>query len=59
LPKKVPFITEKEVEESDAGVTQAQKDAERAGKGRGKYNGYTAEERAQIGKYVVSVHVRL
>ena len=30
-----------------------------AGSRRSKYNGYTVEERAQIGKYVVSVHVRL
>ena len=53
LPKKVPSLTEKEVTEANAGVMQAQKEAETgtSGRARGKYNKYTAEERAQIGKY--------
>lgn len=49
LPKKFPSLTEKEVKEATAGIRQALKDAE--SKGRGKYNQYTAKERAQIGKY--------
>ena len=51
LPKKVSSLTEKEVKEVNAGIAQAQEEAETVASGRGKYNAYTAQERARIGKY--------
>ncbi len=50
LPKKVPSLTENELKEANAAVKQLQEGGDESGK-RGKYNDYTAEERAQIGKY--------
>ena len=47
LSKKVSSLTEKEV---NAGVAQAQEEVETVASGRGKYNAYTAQERAKIGK---------
>lgn len=48
LPAKVPSLSEKELERTNADVKQA---LEGDNKGRGKYNEYTSEVRAQIGKY--------
>ena len=48
LPAKVPSLSEKELERTNADVKQV---LEGDNKGRGKYNEYTSEVRAQIGKY--------
>ena len=50
LSKKVSSLTEKEVKEVNAGIAQAQEEVETVASGRGKYNAYTAQERAKIGK---------
>lgn len=42
---------DKEIEEANAGVRQAQKDVHTEGKGCSKYNDYMVTERAQIGRY--------
>ena len=47
-PTKVPSLSDKQVEKTNAEVKRAQ---EEDTSGRGKYNEYTPEERAQIGKF--------
>ena len=47
-PTKVPSLSDKQVEKTNAEVKCAQ---EEDISGRGKYNEYTPEERAQIGKF--------
>ena len=47
-PTKVPSLSDKQVEKTNTEVKRAQ---EENTSGRGKYNEYTPEERAQIGKF--------
>ena len=47
-PTKVPSLSDKQVEKTNVEVKRAQ---EEDTSGRGKYNEYTPEERAQIGKF--------
>ena len=47
-PTKVPSLSDKQVEKTNAEVKRAQ---EEDTSGHGKYNEYTPEERAQIGKF--------
>ena len=56
LPKKVSSLTEKEVKEVNAGVTQAQEEAETVASGHGMYNAYTVQEKAKIGKYAAELY---
>ena len=46
-PTKVPSLSDKQVKTTNTEVKRAQEDTS----GRGKYNKYTPEERAQIGKF--------
>ena len=47
-PTKVPSLSDKQVEKTNAEVKRAQ---EEDTSGRGKHNEYTPEEKAQIGKF--------
>lgn len=50
-PAKVPSLSEEEVHRVNEDVKRTMEQDETSKKGRGKYNDYTAKERAQIGKY--------